>query len=147
MLCCAALCVCWRCHVLIGSSTGVIRKEKIAKKTVRGEKISEEIIKTRTPALNSTWYLVLRMIPGGIMCFKERAAVPLRGRRTPPATLAQGRMLLIHVKGAERRGPWFGADSDSITPSATCAELTALRCPALRCVLIGDVTFSSTERV
>ena len=30
---------------------------------------------------------------------------PLRGRLTPPATLAQGRFLLINMKGAERRGP------------------------------------------
>ena len=52
---------------------------------------------------------------------------PLRGRLALPATLAQGRIQL-KVKGAERRGPPFGATSDLIPPRATCAELIALCC-------------------
>ena len=68
--------------------------------------------------------------------------VPLRGRLTPPATLAQGRMQLKHVKGAERRVPWFGANIELTMPRAACAELIALCCAVLcacwRChVLIG----------
>ena len=53
---------------------------------------------------------------------------PLHGRLTPPATLAQGRMQLKHVKGAERRGPSFVANGESIMPRAACAELIALCC-------------------
>ena len=70
---------------------GVIREEKIAKKTVRGEKIDEESIKTSTHAHNSTWYLVLRMISGGTIDYvlkkgwRSRSAGdgrrPLRSRK------------------------------------------------------------------
>ena len=44
----------------------------------------------------------------------------------PPASLAQGRMQLIHVKGVERGGPRFGATSELIMPTAVCACLVAL---------------------
>ena len=53
------------------------------------------------------------------------ARAPLRGRLTPPATLAQGRTQL-YVKGAEIKKPWFRATSDLIMPRATCEELIAL---------------------
>ena len=53
---------------------------------------------------------------------------PPRGRLMPPATLAQGGMQLKQVKGAERRGPRFGANSEFVMPRAVCAELIALCC-------------------
>ena len=72
------------------------------------DKINDESKKTSTHAhTTSTWYLVLRLIPAArwysVFLTKHRA--PLRGRLTPPATLAQGRMQLNHVKGAGRGGP------------------------------------------
>ena len=51
---------------------------------------------------------------------------PLHGRLTPPATLARGRMQLINLKGAERKDPRFGANSDLIMPNAACVEQIAL---------------------
>ena len=41
------------------------------------------------------------------MAIVKNTRAPLRGRQTPPATLAQGKEECNekHVKGAERRGP------------------------------------------
>ena len=65
----------------------------------------------------------------------------LRGRLTPTASLAQGRMQLKHVKGAERKGARFGATSELILPRAACAKLLMVAlCYALFCVLVSDVT-------
>ena len=76
---------------------------------------------------------------------------PLRGRLMRSVTLAQGR-IQQNVKGAERRGPWFGATSDLIMPRTTCAEVVlpcALLCACWRCrVLIAagyEHEYSSTE--
>ena len=52
----------------------------------------------------------------------------LRGRLTPPATFAQGRMQLKHVKVGERRGSLFGANNDLIMPRGACSEQIALCC-------------------
>ena len=68
-----------------------------------------------------------------VYCFDKRREGKfisiIQGLRsvTPSATLAKGRKQL-NVKGAERRGPRFGATNDLILPRATCAELVALCC-------------------
>ena len=69
---CAVLCVCWRFHVLIGS-TGVICEEKIAKRIEMEDNISDESKKTSTHTYTGTWYLVLRIIPGGALCVLKKA--------------------------------------------------------------------------
>ena len=72
------------------------------------DKINDESKKTNT----NTYYR--HLIPGTspstyclvVLCvFYRKHRARLRGRLTPPATLAQGRFQLNHVKGAERRGP------------------------------------------
>ena len=67
---------------------------------------------------------------------------PLRGRLTPPPTLAQG-IFQLNAKGAKRRGPRFSATSDDIMPRATLCRadcpLCAVQCVCWRChVLIGS---------
>ena len=62
----------------------------------------------------------------------------IRGRR-----YARARKNTKNVKGAETRGPWFGATSDSITQRTTCEELIVMCCAVLcacrRChVLVGS---------
>ena len=59
--------------------------------------------------------------------FVVSTRAPLRGRLTPPATLVQGRIQLS-VKGEQRRGQSFGATTDLIMPTATCAELMTPCC-------------------
>ena len=66
---CLFCAVCWRCHVLIGSSTSVICEEKIAKGTEMENKTNDEKAKRRVHTRTTgTWYLVLRPIPGGALC-------------------------------------------------------------------------------
>ena len=78
----AALYVCWRCHVIIGS-TGVNRKKykpEDRERTINGCK------KTSTRVRTGSWYLVLCMIPGAA-CSKESIA---SARRSTPS---QGKTL------------------------------------------------------
>ena len=48
--------------------------------------------------------------------------------------------LKTYVKGAERRDPLFGANSDLIMPRAACAEQIALLCSAVLCAFITTVS-------
>ena len=126
-LCCA---VCWRCHVLIGRSTGVICEEKIAKRTEMENKINDESKKTST---TGTWYLVLRLIPDlVVLCVVLKKAQDSASRAADPARFPRARKNATetYVKGAGRRGPrFFGANIELIImPRGACAELIALRC-------------------
>ena len=83
---------------------------------------------------------------------------PLRGRLTPPLRSRKARKNatknIDYVKGAERRGPRFGANSDLIMPRAACAEQIALLvvlscavCFCYRCyVLIASMGVISALR-
>ena len=138
VLCCV---VCWRCHVLIGSSTGVIGEEKIAKRTEMEDEINDESKKMSTHTRTTdTWYLVLRQIPAAwwysVFLKKAQGSAP---RELDAARYARARKNATETcKGGRKKRPgifWCGQRSDNAN---RC--LCRANCPALCCVLV-DVTF------
>ena len=68
----------------------------------------------------------------------------LRGRLTPPASLAQGKVQLKHVRtdGRKNEAHDLVRLGELIAPRVACAELIMVAlCCALCCVRVGEVTF------
>ena len=114
------------------SSKGVIGEKKSEEDRDGGQnqRRKQKDQYTHVLAVPGTWYFAHNTCYLVVLClFKRKHRAPLRGRLTPLATLAQGRMQLKYVKGEGRRGPrLFGANSEVIMPRGACAELIALRC-------------------
>ena len=98
---------------------------------INDESKEKSTLHTRT---TGTWYLVLRIIPGVVLCVVLKKAQDSAPRAADAARYARAEKNATetYVKGAGKRGPrFFGANIELIImPRGACAELIALRCAA-----------------